>query len=260
MTVRNDRASVWLDQVWAALDGAPGATEQVRITGPLALLPSVYDVGALAAASVAAATLAVAELGARRGWTAGAGSDVPEVEIDRFAAAAVFRSEALLRPLGWELPSPWDSVAGDYLAADGWIRLHTNYPYHRTAALRALGLEPRPEVDREQVSERVGRMQVQELEQTVVAAGGCAAVLHTADEWAVHPHGAIAKAEPAVRLQRRSGAVDRAAPPSRPEFVAGAGPLTGLRVLDLTRVWADLHPDARCLGCGRASGRPGRIC
>src|SRR5215213_548601 len=70
---------------------------------PGGLLPAVYDVDALATASVAAATLAVAELGARRLWTG-----VPEVEIDRFAAATAFRSERLIRPLGWRLPPIWD--------------------------------------------------------------------------------------------------------------------------------------------------------
>jgi CoA transferase family III len=240
MTVANDQASVWLEQIWAAVEGDPGLTERVRMIGPPGLLPSVYDVGALATASVAAATLAVAELGARRGRNAGAGSGVPEVEIDRFAAAAVFRSEALLRPLGWALPAVWDSIAGDYRAADGWIRLHTNYPYHRSAALRALGLDPRAEVDREQVGEQVGRRAVADLERTVVAAGGCAAVLHTADEWAAHPHGAVARVEPAVRLERRPGAAERKASEAgaRPGPGLDAGPLAGLRVLDLTRVLA----------------------
>jgi len=230
----------WLDRIWSALDGDPGLTERVRITGPLGLLPSVYEVGALATASVAAATLAVAELGARRLWTA-----VPDVEINRLAAAAAFRSEALLRPVGWQAPPIWDPIAGDYQAVDGWIRLHTNYAYHRAAALRALGLEDTDLVEREQVAARVRRFQAQDLEQQVVNAGGCAAALHTVEEWADHPHGTVAGGQSAIRLERRSVSVDRALPkpgvgrePGAGWEAAGGGPLAGIRVLDLTRVIA----------------------
>src|SRR4051812_82847 len=55
-----DPAGSWLERIWAALDGEPELTERVRLAGPPGLLPSVYDVGALATASIAAATLAVA--------------------------------------------------------------------------------------------------------------------------------------------------------------------------------------------------------
>jgi len=245
MTVSSDHGVAWLDRIWTALDGDPGLTDRVRIAGPTGLLPSVYDVEALAVASIAAATLAVAELGARRGW-----SGVPEVVIDRFAAAAAFRSEALLRPLGWEQPPVWDPIAGDYRAGDGWIRLHTNYVWHRVAALRVLDLEDRPEVERDQVGERVARFDAAGLERAVVAAGGAAAALHTAAEWAAHPHGTVAGGQAAIRLERRagssswssSGLSDRTGlldqtGRARSESL-GDGPLAGLRVLDLTRVIA----------------------
>jgi len=235
-----DRAAAWLNRIWSALDGDPALTERVQITGPSGALPAVYDVAALATASVAVATLAVAELGARRLWTA-----VPEVGIDRVSAAAAFRSEVLLTPIGWERPPFWDPVAGDYRAADGWIRLHTNYAYHRAAALRALGIEDTDQVDREQVAAGVLGSSARELEQRVVDAGGCAAALHTVEEWAAHPHGTIAGGEAAIRMERRSVPVDPALPkpgtgrePGRGWESTGGGPLSGIRVLDLTRVIA----------------------
>jgi hypothetical protein len=235
-----DIASGWLDRIWAALDGDPGLTERVRITGSPGLLPAVYDVGALATASVAAATLAVAELGARRLWTA-----VPGVGVDRFAAAAAFRSEALLGSVGWELPPVWDPIAGDYQAADGWIRLHTNYAAHRAAALRALGIEDDEQVDREQVALRVRRFAAQDLEQQVVSAGGCAAALHTVEDWAAHPHGTVAGGQPGIWLERRSARAGHARlepgagrEPGTGWAAADGGPLAGIRVLDLTRVIA----------------------
>src|SRR5689334_12200499 len=95
--------------LWGLLDGDPALHERVTTTGPAAVLPSVFDVTGLAAGTVAAATLAVAELAAAR-----QGVDVAEVAVDRRAAAAAFVSEALLTPRGWEKPPVWDPIAGDY--------------------------------------------------------------------------------------------------------------------------------------------------
>lgn len=93
------------------------AAPPVAVTGRGAL-PSIYPVSDLAAASVAAAGLALAELvEARFGRH-------PGVTVDRRLAAFWFARS--LHPQGWELPPLWDPVAGDYPAADGWIRLHTN--------------------------------------------------------------------------------------------------------------------------------------
>jgi hypothetical protein len=48
----------------------------------------------------------------------------------------------LIEPQGWSLPPPWDSIAGDYAARDGWLKLHTNAPRHRAAAPAVLGVAP----------------------------------------------------------------------------------------------------------------------
>ena len=50
----------------------------------------------------------------------------PAVTVDRDLASAWFAWS--LRPDGWEVPAPWDAVAGDYAGEDGWIKLHTNAP------------------------------------------------------------------------------------------------------------------------------------
>ncbi|MEC4595314.1 acyl-CoA transferase, partial [Nitrospirillum amazonense] len=116
----------FLKTIWQALGGAPDALDRVRFTGA-GSLPSVFAVSDLAVASVAAAGLALAEL---------AGAD--GVVADRRLSSAWFGYA--LRPQGWDLPPAWDAVAGDYRAADGWIRLHTNAPHHRAAALSVLGV------------------------------------------------------------------------------------------------------------------------
>ena len=204
------------------------ASAPVRVTGAGAL-PSLYPVSDLAAASVAAAGLALAELvEARFGRQSVPSSPGPSpgVTVDRRLAAFWFARS--LHPQGWDLPPTWDPVAGDYRTADGWIRLHTNAPHHRDAALAVLGAPP----ERQAVAQAVARWGADALESAVVAAGGCAAAMRSAAAWAAHPQGAAVAREPLIAWEAGgagatglSGAqVDR--------------PLAGLRVLDLTRVLA----------------------
>lgn len=196
----------------------------VRFTGAGGLT-SVFPVSDLAAASVAAAGIAVSDLLAGRGSTAGQ-APLPEVTVDRRLASLWFGSS--LRPVGWEPPPAWDPVAGDYRASDGWLRLHTNVPEHRTAALSVLGVA----AERDLVAQAVASWRATELEATVVAAGGCAAVMRTGEEWEAGEAGRSVTASPLIEWRQGSTAV-RPLPSFDP-----ARPLAGVRVLDLTRVLA----------------------
>ncbi|MFI7587276.1 CoA transferase [Spongisporangium articulatum] len=222
---------------WAALRGDADLTDRVAFARNAAgeewfrLLPAVYDVPAFAAATIGTALLAVAELGAAR-----SGRDVETVTVDVAEAVAAFRSEALQRPVGWSLPPIWDPVAGVYATADGWIRLHTNYSYHRAAALGVLGIADDGRVDRALVADAVRAFAGDDLERAVVEAGGCAAVARTRTDWKAHGHGCFAVLERPVDLGPADGAGDpgvRLAEPPSP-----GQPLSGVRVLDLTRVIA----------------------
>jgi hypothetical protein len=211
-------------RLWTELGGAPAALERIAFTGAPGGLPSRFEVSALAAASIAVATLAVAEFFSHRS-PSGAGKP-RKVLIDRRLASAAFRCEHYMQPQGWKLGALWDPIAGDYEASDGWIRLHTNYPYHRAAALRVLQCE----VDRKQVAAEVKRWKKDELEAAVVAQNGCAAALRTREDWKLHPQGKALALEPLVsREGKSSGWKERA---------RGDAPLSGVRVLDLTRVIA----------------------
>jgi hypothetical protein len=212
--------------LWASLGGEPGALQALAFTGPARVLPSVYDVTAYAGAAVGVACLAVSDLAGAR-----SGAPLAPVSVDTTHAAAAFLCERLVAPLGWELPPPWDPVAGDYRAGDGWIRLHTNYERHRSAALDTLGVRPEPSA----VARAVARWPAETLQDAVVEAGGCAAAMHDRAGWAAHPHGRHAVREPAVAVTT-AGRAPLADPPGRP--AGGEGPLAGFRVLDLTRVIA----------------------
>ncbi|AWB23515.1 acyl-CoA transferase [Methylobacterium currus] len=215
-----------LDAIRSALD--IDASAPVRATGAGAL-PSLFPVSDLAAASVAAAGLALAELvEARFGRRPLPSSRGPShgVTVDRRLAAFWFARS--LHPQGWDLRPLWDPVAGDYRTADGWIRLHTNAPHHRDAALAVLGAPP----EREAVAQAVARWRADDLEGAVVAAGGCAAAMRSAAAWAAHPQGEAVAREPLIAWEA-GGAGEAGLSGAQ-----GDRPLAGLRVLDLTRVLA----------------------
>ena len=214
----------YLDTIWAALGGDSSALADVGATGDGAL-PSVFPVTDLAVAAIGAAGLATAALIASRHGKR------PRVAVDRRLASFWFGLS--VRPQGWQLPPAWDAVAGDYATADGWIRLHTNAPHHRAAALAVLGVPN----DRDRVAQAVARWTKQDLETAVVGARGCAAAMNTPAEWAEHEQGRAVNAEPLVRI-------DAGLPASAPAWTIPAWtipadrPLRGIRVLDLTRVLA----------------------
>lgn len=210
-------------RLWSLLGGDPSAIDRLELVGDERVLPSVFEVTGLATAAVGVATLAAAELQATRNER-----DLEQVGVTTRAASAAFRCESLFTPEGWALPPIWDPIAGDYQAADGWIRLHTNYAYHRDAVLRALGIG---DVDRDTVAAEVAGCKVDDLESRVVEEGGVAAAMRTREEWLAHPHGVATASTPPIEVTPRSGRNDRSLPPS-------AGPLTGVKVLDLTRVIA----------------------
>ena len=206
-----------------SFSGALGLSTDAAVTFEgVGGLDSAYPVSDLAAASIAAAALATAELGSALGF-----GDA-RVSVDRALSDGWFG--LALTPVGWTIPSPWDPIAGDYATGDdGWIRLHTNAPHHRAAALRVLGVDG----DRARVATAVASWAGEELERAVVAESGCAAVLRNPAEWAAHPQGVAVAAEPLVAIE--AGDPDAVASrwePSAPR------PLTGVRVLDLTRVLA----------------------
>ena len=119
-------------RIWGEVGGPADLTGVLTVTGPPAVLPSEFDVTGLATASVAAATMAAAEF-----LAVGSERRPLPVTVDSRQACAAFAAEGLFTPVGWERPDIWDPIAGNYQARDGWIRLHTNYAYHRAAVERA---------------------------------------------------------------------------------------------------------------------------
>ncbi len=151
----------------------------------------------------------------------------PPVSVDQRLASLWFGYSFAAQ--GWKLPSLWDPIAGNYRCKDGWIRLHTNLPHHRAAALSILGCAK----DRDAVTLAVASWEGEALETDVVAEGGVAAFMRSRAQWQAHPQGLAVAAEPLVHW----GGLRPVSLRDRPQ-ATGTRPLAGLRVLDLTRVLA----------------------
>ncbi|MCC9196379.1 CoA transferase [Arthrobacter sp. zg-Y820] len=186
-------------------------------------LEAAFPVRGFAGWAVEQAAGAVADLSRRLG-----GSSAPVVDAD--LSLAWFAGS--LTPMGWSIPPPWDPLAGDYPCSDGWIRLHTNAPHHRHAALASLGLPVDPVPNRATVAAAVVGWTGEALETAVVSAGGCAAQMRSEAEWADHPQGRAVEQEPLIAWTGH-GTAAPLSPQAAPER-----PLAGVRVLDLTRIIA----------------------
>src|SRR5512138_972412 len=209
----------FLSAMWAGLGGPRNQLSSVDFRGS-GVLPSVFAVEDFASAAIGAAGLAINELLDEDRGRASA------VTVDRRLASLWYVGS--IQPVGWSMPSLWDAIAGDYEAADGWIRLHTNAPHHRAAALSVLGVAP----ERDAVARAVARWKSDALEQAIVQANGCAAAMRSLADWRAHEQGAAVSAEPLVHIHRTAA---HQLSTWRPD---SSRPLRGVRVLDLTRVLA----------------------
>lgn len=226
-----ETATAFLRTFTEAVSPGSATHRRVSFTGDHPL-PSAYAVSDFAAASIGAAAVQAAGLAAdlATDLRGDLGDDAADVVVDRDLASLWFAFS--LVPVGWELPAVWDPLAGDYRTADGWIRLHTNAPHHRLAALTVLGLDATT-ATRDVVEPRVATWDSTALESAVVGDGGCAAAMRTTTEWAGHQQGRAVAVEPLLRRHPGTRAVDSRAATADP-----ARPLAGVRVLDLTRVLA----------------------
>jgi crotonobetainyl-CoA:carnitine CoA-transferase CaiB-like acyl-CoA transferase len=210
--------------------------------------PLAVDECALAAVSAcldAAADLAEARGGRR-----------PEVTLDPAHVAAAVRSETLLRDPAGRGIEGFAPLSRLWRAADGWVRTHANYPWHRAALIRALG---------DDIERAIAERPALEVERLVYESGGLAVAARTTEQWraerAAAESGRLADAARTTEQEHAERAVVESARPAdavhRNEQAHGErgggddGPLIGIwptggrrepratpRVLDLTRVIA----------------------
>ena len=194
----------------------------VSFSGADPVFPTPFRIGTAGAAALAAVGLAVSDLWFLRT------KRKQRVSVDVPSAAASLRSARYLKIDGKAPPNPWDPLSGYYPVREGrWISIHSNFPNHRDAAMKVLGAG----LDREAAEQASRKWTGAELEDAIHAAGGCAGLARTAEEWNAHPHSSGVAREPLIEIKKISG--------SPPEPLKDQPrPLSGIRVLDLTRVLA----------------------
>ncbi len=195
----------------------------VEITGgPDPILPTPFRIGETSAAALAAIGLAVSDL-----WELRTGRR-QEVAVDARQATASLRSGHYLQMDGAPVSTERNTIMGVYPARNGrWSYLHCNFPNHRAAALSVLGVP----ADREAVRRAVAQWDAFELEEAIIAAEGAGGMVRTMDEWAGHPQAQALASLPLMEIVKIGDS------PPEP-FSDGDRPLSGIRVLDLTRVLA----------------------
>lgn len=213
-----------LDHLWTAAGCDSAALDAVSLSGADPGLPSVYRVGTLATATIAAAGLAAAECfrlrtGCRQ-----------RVDVDMQRALVAFRSERYLRIDDGPPPALRDPVMGFYETRDGrWIQLHTNFPHHLAGVLKVLGCAN----DRAAVGQAIRGWDGATLDQTLADAGLCAALIRSPREWAALDQAKAIANLPLFEITRIGDA-----PPQPPGRGGADRPLAGARVLDLSRIIA----------------------
>jgi crotonobetainyl-CoA:carnitine CoA-transferase CaiB-like acyl-CoA transferase len=186
------------------------------------ILPTPFRIGEAGAVTLAATGLAAADLWENRTGRA------PTVGVVVRQATASLRSGHYLKVGDGVVSAGRNSIMGFYPTKDGrYSYVHANFPNHRAVALKVLGV---PE-DRDAVARAVLTWNAADLEEAIIAAKGAGGMVRTHAEWADHPQAAAIAALPLMEVVR----IGDAPPEPLPQ---GNRPLSGIRVVDVTRVLA----------------------
>ena len=208
--------------LWRLAGGDATALDYLKLSGGEPALPSSFRIGTAAQASIATVGLAAAELYHR------AGAPRQTVSVDMRHAAVEFRSEQYLTIDGGAPASIGDPLFGAYRTGDGrFVRLHMNFPHHRDNVLKFLSCAP----TRAAIEAALQNWDALAFETEAYRRGCVVAAMRSRDEWARHPQAAAVAGGPVVQIEKIGEAAPR--PLSR-----GTQALSGLRVLDLTRIIA----------------------
>jgi crotonobetainyl-CoA:carnitine CoA-transferase CaiB-like acyl-CoA transferase len=212
--------------------GAPVAATEFAIHGRDPFYRTPYRAGEVTAGSLAATGIAANDI-----WEIRSGRR-QQIEIAVREAAATLRTTdyTLKRdetgtyrtiPISdsmahmHTITQPWPTQDGR------WFLPHFNLPNLKARVLGVLKCGDTPD----DVGAAIAEWNADELEAAIAKARGCGGKIRTTAEWLAHPHGAWLSGRPPVEVGRIGDS-----PPE--DFRAGDRPLSGIRVLDLTRILA----------------------
>lgn len=204
----------------AGLPASVADSAEIEGSGPI--FPTRYNIVPPAAAVLAATGIAAADL-----WSLKTGRR-QQVRVTAQGAAAAMRGSRYLKLNGKEPEKDPDNVTGFYPLRDGrWIYLHCNFFNLRDRNVGVLGVPPQKDL----VAKAVAKWDGIELENAIFAAGGACGFVRSEEEWRALPQMHTVSRLPLLEIIRIGDAPPRPLPD-------GDRPLSGVRVLDLTRVLA----------------------
>lgn len=227
-----------LDHLMTIAGEAP-ASKEVEFIGADPIFPTAFRFGDMGAATIGAAAAQAARLWQMRGGR----SQQIRIPVDAAAAAMSSRRYYKQEPIPG-LPEPkvnWNKRGnagnGTFATRDGrLIYFQREFEYHRDRMDAVIGCID----DRESMAAGVAKWDAFELEEAVARAGACAGVVRSPEEWRAHPQGQALARLPVFEVTK----IGDSAP--EPLSIGAARPLSGVRVMDLTRVLAG-PTAAKCL-------------
>lgn len=214
-----------IHSIWNAHNLPVAPLQKLTLTGHLPALPSSFAVTTAAQASIAVTAAMASVIAYTR---TGKYLDITLNSLDAaMECTGVFQVNGVS-------PPQFAPLSGLYQTSDGYIRMHANFDHHRDTILNTVGLAAGPDTSRSETEKIVTTWKTDELDHAITQAGGACAALRTFEQWDRHPQ-AIALANlPLVEISR-TGESD---PKPLPAITKNELPLSGLRVLDLTRILA----------------------
>lgn len=231
------------DELMALRGGTPPAPGEVTITGSDPVYPTVFRVGDTAAAVIAGIGVAASDL-----WQLKTGRR-QKVAVDTRHAAATMRTAdftyfksadgrfepAALDPKMERMrkrTQPWPTKDGR------WFLPHLNLPHLSARVLGVLQCEDSPEG----VRDGVAKWNADDLEDAIAKARACGGKVRSNAEWLAHPHGQYLAGRPLIEIEKIGDSAPEPMPAGTPSggrpLPSGERPLSGIRVLDLTRILA----------------------
>ena len=218
----------WTSELLASLGRADTSNQhELQIVGHDPVIATRFRAGEAAAAVLAANATAAADL-----WCARGGRP-QRIEVDVRAAAASLVSFLYQRCQGASFDRSPQPTTALYRAREGrWVHLHGGFS-SREGTLALLKCDDEAGA----IAKAVASWDAQALEDALADRGVCGAKLRSADEWRAHPQGVALAQVPVVEILRLGDAPPEPIPGPR-AGEQGARPLSGVHVLDLTRVLA----------------------
>ena len=210
---------------------SPPDDGELEITGSDPVLETKFRLAETAAAALASVGVAVNDL-----WELKTGQRQSIAINSRAATAALCSNKYLqLQNEDGGFDDVIDSnheanraLTGMYLTKDGrWVLPHFGLNNLRERMLNLL----QSDADKQSIAKAVAKWDALDLENAMDEARVCGGMVRTNDEWMSEAHGQILAVKPVVEIIK----IGDSAPETMP---TGSRPLSGIKVLDLTRILA----------------------